>query len=384
MKFIEQHIQQVEKIADGYKGQEPLHLYLKKFFKRNKKFGSRDRKNIASYLYGAYRMGRENRHLTMRQRVYFYLFLSNKGNADVFPDDFADLPPLLSSSFEKKIDFLRSKYKLRETYRAQDEISKKIDSERYRNSFYNDPKVYIRIRNNSTKDYQKIIKENDGEQEEANVFSFPSQVKLHTFLEEKNYVVQDINSQRTAHYFPNLNESSDVWDCCAGSGGKSILLLDTHKNVNLTVTDIRASILRSLLERFELYGLEADMLAEMNINKAKELDVLEGRFFDFIICDVPCTGSGTWARTPEQFYFFEKKEISRFQKRQLDILENASSRLKKSGSILYITCSVFTKENEDVVTLFLEKHSDFKIGKQHYLDGTSSQADTLFITQLLK
>jgi 16S rRNA (cytosine967-C5)-methyltransferase len=384
MKYIEQHIQQANSIAEAYKGQEPLHLYLKKFFKRNKKFGSRDRKSIASYLYGAYRMGRENRHLSMRQRVYFYLFLSGEGGTDLFADDFADLQGLVSKPFREKIEFLRSNYELRETYRAQDEISTKINSEEYRNSFYTEPRVYIRLRNESAQNYEKVIAENEGEELVANLFAFPPQIKLHSFLAERDYVVQDVNSQRTAQYFPVLGETDEVWDCCAGSGGKSILLLDAHKNLKLTVTDIRASILRSLLERFELYGLEAEMVAELNINKAKELQILEDRFFDFIICDVPCTGSGTWARTPEQFYFFEKKEIGRFQKRQLDILENASSRLKKSGVILYITCSVFAKENEEVINLFLQKHTGFKIEEQEYLDGTSSQADTLFVTKLVK
>ena len=152
--------------------------------------------------------------------------------------------------------------------------------------------------------------------------------------------------------------------------------------MELTVTDIRASILRSLIERFELYDLSAEMIAELNVNKKKELDILEERKFDFIICDVPCTGSGTWARTPEQCYFFEKKEVKNFHRRQLDILNNASSRLKVGGQVLYITCSVFAKENEAVVAAFLEDNMSFKEVKSTYLDGTKKQADTLFVSLL--
>ena len=75
MRYIEHHISQVEHLFEQYRGQEPLHLFLKKFFRKNKKFGSRDRKNITEYLYGVFRMGRENRHLSIRQRVYFSLYL---------------------------------------------------------------------------------------------------------------------------------------------------------------------------------------------------------------------------------------------------------------------------------------------------------------------
>ena len=384
MRFIEQHIVQVEIIFEAYQGNEPLHLFLKKYFKKQKKFGSRDRRNISEYLYGVFRMGRENRHLSVRERVYIYLLLKGELDKPFFQEHFPELVDYYEKSLEEKLNLLTEVYQLRPTFRTQEEISEEINALNYRNSFYQEPHVFIRIRNNKSAYYNEIIKENKGVLIENDCYSFPPKTKLETFLEPIDYVVQDVNSQRTGSYFDKVISKKSVWDCCAGSGGKSILLLDKYPEVLLTVTDIRASILRSLLERFELYGLEAEMIAEVNVNKQKELTVLDNAMFDFIICDVPCTGSGTWARTPEQFYYFDKKEVSRFQKRQLDILKNTSSRLSEKGSIIYITCSVFRKENEEVVERFLELNSEFSLEEQVYLDGTLHRADTLFVSLLTK
>jgi len=384
MKFIEHHIRQVEIIFEAYKGQEPLHLFLKKYFKKNKKFGSRDRRNIAEYLYGVFRIGRENRHLSIRQRVYIYLFLKGEMPVGFFIEDFSALALMQNQPFEARLLFIQNKYELRNSFRTQEEISSSIDTTNYRNSFYHEPQVFIRFRKNSKQKYKEFIDEHNGLCIEDATYVFPPKTNLESFLDAKDYVVQDMNSQRTIRYVPTLQQGALVWDCCAGSGGKSILLLDKFPEVELTVTDVRPTILRSLIERFTLYDVEAEIIAEVNVNKEKDLTVLEDRYYDFIICDAPCTGSGTWARTPEQFYYFDKKEVDRFQKRQLDILLNASTRLKNNGELLYITCSVFAKENEHVVNKFLEHFKEFTLLTQEYLDGTSLKADTLFIAKFIK
>lgn len=383
MRFIEQRIAQAEILFERYKGQEPLHLFLKKYFKKNKKFGSRDRKEIAECLYAVYRIGRENRHLTVRNRVFFYLYLKGDFDADFFIENYPELAQTANSNFSVKLEFLRNNYALRQTFRMQEAIAERINLEDYRNSFYAEPLVFVRFRNGSEKVQADLIKELDGQFLENACVAFGQKVKLENHFKPADYVVQDYNSQQTANYFPALKSDDTVWDACAGSGGKSILLLDQYPKIDLTVTDIRASILRSLLGRFEQYDLNVSMLAELNVNKEKELAILEERMFDFIICDVPCTGSGTWARTPEQFYFFEKKGVRNFHRRQLDILQNASTRLKTGGELLYITCSVFTEENEAVVKDFLATaNQNFESVSDAYLDGTRMQADTLYINRI--
>ena len=98
---------------------------------------------------------------------------------------------------------------------------------------------------------------------------------------------------------------------------------------------------------------------------------------DLIIADVPCSGSGTWARTPEQLHFFSKKKIEEYSTLQQKIVSNASEWLKENGYLLYITCSVFKKENEENV-VFFQKNLNLQFIKSEYLKGYKMQADTLF------
>ena len=100
--------------------------------------------------------------------------------------------------------------------------------------------------------------------------------------------------------------------------------------------------------------------------------------FDLIIADVPCTGSGTWPRTPEQLTFFHKKEIGSYAVLQRKIVENAVPHLAANGYFLYVTCSVFKKENEENVA-FIQQKFQLKLLSMEYLKGYEMQADTLFV-----
>src|SRR3546814_15861376 len=71
--------------------------------------------------------------------------------------------------------------------------------------------------------------------------------------------------------------------------------------------------------------------------------------FDGIILDAPCTGSGTWGRTPEMLSAFDKGSIGRFAALQRQLAARAIKHLKPGKPLIYITCSVFAEENEGVV-----------------------------------
>jgi 16S rRNA (cytosine967-C5)-methyltransferase len=105
--------------------------------------------------------------------------------------------------------------------------------------------------------------------------------------------------------------------------------------------------------------------------------------FDLIICDTPCTGSGAWSRTPEQLYFFEKNKIDEFSLLQKKIVSNSIPFLEPGGYFVYITCSVFKKENEDIAE-HIEKNFKLKKIKTEVLKGYNMKADSMFVVAFQK
>ena len=154
------------------------------------------------------------------------------------------------------------------------------------------------------------------------------------------------------------------------------MLFDMNNDINpITVSDIRESILANLKKRFSEAGIKKyrSFITDLSTENSK----LKTQNYDLIIADVPCTGSGTWSRTPEALSFFKEKEIERFNELQKKILTNIIPCLKKGGQLVYITCSVFKKENEEVAG-FIQSNFNLKLEKMEILKGYDKKADTMF------
>src|SRR6185503_19320229 len=134
--------------------------------------------------------------------------------------------------------------------------------------------------------------------------SVPNSSKIDEIIElDSEAVIQDHNSQQTGRFIGSAlatppNDKFVVWDCCAGSGGKSIMVYDIDPNISLTVSDVRESILSNLKKRFQQAGIKnyQSFITDLASNRPGIADLKP----EVIICDAPCTGSGTWSRTPEQ------------------------------------------------------------------------------------
>jgi 16S rRNA (cytosine967-C5)-methyltransferase len=382
LKYIWQHI---TTIIANYEGGIPLSHFLKNFFKVHPKLGSRDRKILSEMVYCWYRYRKGfSASLSIEEALKYCLFFSDaeiKHLEQFIPDEWISER---KKSVGEKITFLTAQgivFDINKLAEFGQELSTGIEYSKWLHSMLSQPDLFIRVRNKE-KAAKKLV-EHDIEYEEIfpGCFRLNNGVAIDKFLSPKTYVVQDASSQRTGSYF-NAGAGEAWWDCCSGAGGKSLLLKDLERNIRLTVSDKRKTILQNLKERFQLYGHAVPEMIVLDVSDLKQVEEhLGNREFDAIICDVPCSGSGTWSRTPEQLYFFKEDFLKEFAALQKQIAVNASKHLKEGGRLFYITCSVFKQENEEVVK-HLEKNSRLKLQKDQLINGTKENADSMFIAEL--
>jgi 16S rRNA (cytosine967-C5)-methyltransferase len=137
-----------------------------------------------------------------------------------------------------------------------------------------------------------------------------------------------------------------IWDACAAPGGKTAVLAGRHTTAELLATDINARRLESMDRRIK-HEMPDRTIRTLKANAA-QLPASEGKF-DLILCDVPCSGTGTLARNPEIRHRLQLSDFERQATRQREILSNAITRLRPGGRLLYSTCSLEPEENERIL-----------------------------------
>ena len=135
-----------------------------------------------------------------------------------------------------------------------------------------------------------------------------------------------------------------IWDCCAAPGGKTLILARRHAAAEILASDANPRRLQALSARLHT---DAPHVRTLEADATKLLDS-EG-LFELILCDVPCSGTGTLGRNPEIKQRLLPSDLSRQATRQREILSAALTRLAPGGRLLYSTCSLEPEENENVV-----------------------------------
>ena len=396
------YINTARNILQKYNGDEPFAGFLKKYFSVNKKHGSKDRKKISNLCYCYFRLGKavSNKEEKLEEDIITGLFLCSNEPNEILQEIRPGWNEKIMIPINEKCSMFNSQFSMLNVFPWKEDLSEGIDHEKFSESFFVQPDLFIRIRPGHAE--YVLLKLN--ELKVAYEFISPFCVRLPNsfkadqhFALDKEIVVQDYNSQRVMEFLPLRPGRSDrVWDCCAGSGGKSILAYDLNPDIQLTVSDKREAILINLNKRFEKAGikeytniimdLEKENVQYPIINNPRLRDArpteLSGRAvgqeFSIIITDVPCTGSGTWSRTPEQLHFFKPSSIEEYSHRQKKIVSNIILHLKPGGHLVYITCSVFKKENEEVVN-FIKEKSHLQLKQMELIKGYGKKADTMFV-----
>ena len=165
-----------------------------------------------------------------------------------------------------------------------------------------------------------------------------------------------------------------VLDICAAPGGKTAVLAEEMKNsgevIAIDVHQHKIKLIDTNMKKLGIDIVKAIVMDARNVNK-------QGRKFDKILVDVPCSGYGVIRKKPEILYSKNRENIEELAKLQLEILNSAADILKDGGELVYSTCTITDKENTDNIEKFLKERKEFKVEKLYIPENISGDYDKL-------
>ncbi|WP_286234188.1 16S rRNA (cytosine(967)-C(5))-methyltransferase RsmB [Thalassotalea sediminis] len=169
--------------------------------------------------------------------------------------------------------------------------------------------------------------------------------------------IQDGAAQQAAALLA-VKPDEHVLDCCAAPGGKTCHILEiSPNNIDVTAIDIDQTRLDRVEENLQRLSLRATTVA----GDASKSDWWNGKLFDRILLDAPCSGTGVIRRHPDIKWLRKAPDIENLVKLQKQILKNVWSLLKPGGTLLYATCSILPEENKEQIQNFIATNEDAKL-----------------------
>ncbi len=186
--------------------------------------------------------------------------------------------------------------------------------------------------------------------------------------------IQDISSQILLEMITPM--VGETWfDACAGAGGKTLQLAGLVGLSGVVwASDVRKEILSELKIRSDRAGY-----SNVHIVHSSEAEKLLPKSFDGVLIDAPCSASGTWRRRPYLRHQTTSETVLAYSKIQQELLVEKASLVKPGGLLVYITCSLAIDENEKTAAAFLEHTSEFKLELPHKCFGLIPVDGTLTI-----
>ncbi len=188
--------------------------------------------------------------------------------------------------------------------------------------------------------------------------------------------IQDEGAQLAALEI-GVKPKQDVFDFCAGAGGKSLIFAQMMQNKGfIQAYDAAPKRLFELVKRAN----------RAHISIVKIVTKLPEPFkkFDHVVVDAPCSGTGTWRRTPDMRWKLAEKQLKNITDLQADILNRAEAFVKPGHYLSYITCSLTRDENEDQVSRFLITHPRYTVLKQKRFSPWRTDTDGFFLCLMQK
>ena len=192
-------------------------------------------------------------------------------------------------------------------------------------------------------------------------------------FKEGKIIAQDASSYLAAKNL-GVKPNDLVLDICAAPGGKTAVLAEEMENKGeIIAIDIHQHKKKLIEENMKKLGIDivkATVLDARNVNK-------QGRKFDKILVDVPCSGYGVIRKKPEILYTKNRENIEELASLQLEILNSAADILKDGGELIYSTCTIISQENTENVEKFLNERKEFKVKALNIPENVSGEYDKL-------
>ena len=165
-----------------------------------------------------------------------------------------------------------------------------------------------------------------------------------------------------------------VLDICAAPGGKTAVLAENMENrgeiIAIDIHQHKIKLIETNMKKLGIDIIKATVMDARNVNK-------QGRKFDKILVDVPCSGYGVIRKKPEILYSKNRENIEELAKLQLEILNSAADILKDGGELIYSTCTITNEENTNNIKKFLEERKEFKVEKLYIPENVLGDYDKL-------
>lgn len=193
--------------------------------------------------------------------------------------------------------------------------------------------------------------------------------------EDGRFVVQDIASMSVC-CMADIKKNDRVLDVCAAPGGKSIQAADMgadviSRDLSESKTDIiRENAIRCKTDNIKIEVFDATVLDENLINS-----------MDVVIADVPCSGLGVLGRKSDIRFKTLPEDLDTLPVVQRQIIDTAVSYVKKNGILMYSTCTLNRKENEEQVRYIIENYP-FELEKEHLFIPGVEPADGFYVAKL--
>lgn len=156
----------------------------------------------------------------------------------------------------------------------------------------------------------------------------------------------------------DVKPNSEVLDCCSAPGGKSGVIASTYESVKVIASDLHAHRVMLIENYMKKLGIK-------NVTAVKQDATIFNpnwqEKFDYVLCDVPCSGIGVVNKKPDILLNRSLDGLHKIVETQSAILENNAKYVKRGGVLVYSTCSIMPKENESVLKEFLHKHPEFEL-----------------------